>query len=207
MRRFAGLAAVVIAAMALGQLITDKIPLSQGAVAPFVHEAKLGEKVKLRYADVTVKGIRSGKYIDGADFAVAGGTFLIVDLELIGKGEPHLMSGLYVFDSKNRRYEPTTRGSSCPQNTTPPTGLRWNVMVCFDLSRQALEGAKLNVSQGGYEVNGSGQRRDDMAMIDLDIDKQKAAELWESKLAYESEYAGFLPLDKTPIPAPTAEAP
>lgn len=207
MRRFAGLAAAVIAAMALGQLITDKIPLGEGAIAPFVHEAKVGEKVDLRYADVTVDGIRSAQYIEGADFAVAGGKFLIVDLEIVGKGEPRLMQGFYIIDSKDRRYELTTRGSSCSLNTTPPTGIRWHAMVCFDLPRQALEGARLNLSQGGYEVNGSGQRRDDMAMIDLGIDKPKAAKLWASGLAYKSEFDGFLPLDKTPIDPPVDAAP
>jgi hypothetical protein len=54
----AATAAFVIAAMGLGRLITDHVPLQASAVEPFTVTAGLGQTAALEYAEVTVTGIR-----------------------------------------------------------------------------------------------------------------------------------------------------
>jgi hypothetical protein len=199
-RRTLGVVAVVIAAMAIGRLLTDHFPDEEKLAEPFVQHGSLGEPVHLRYGDVRVTGVRVGTRLEGADVVEAAGRFLIVDLAYRAEGEPRRFLGLEVWDAHGRRYDVTTRGSTCPPNLEGLTGIRMYAMTCFDVPRSALAGAKFRFSLGDYGVNGSGQRRDDLAEIDLGISRADAARLWRQNLTYKvSSGAATAPLDTRPI--------
>lgn len=200
MRRTVGVVAVVIAAMAVGRLLTDHLPDEERVAEPFVRHGSVGETVSLRYGDVQVTGVRVARVLDGADAVVAAGRFLIVDLAYRAKGEPRRFLGLELLDGQGRRFSATTRGSTCPQNLAGLTGVRMYAMACFDVPRTALDGARFRFSLGDYGVNGSGQRRDDLAEIDLGISNSEATRLWaQSRTFAASNAATTRPIDTQPV--------
>ena len=200
MRRTLSVVAVVIAAMAIGRVITDHVPDEDKVAQPFVRAGSLGESVRLRYGDVKVTGIRVATRLEGADVVVAAGRFLVVDLSYRASGEPRRFLGLELRDAHGRRFSPTDRGSTCPTNLGGLTGIRTYAMACFDVPRSALAGAKFRVSLGDYGVNGSGQRRDDLAEIDLGISTAEAARWWRQDLTFAADNStATRPLDTEPI--------
>jgi hypothetical protein len=198
-RRWAGLAAAVIAAMALGRVITEQVPIDQVADQPFVRAGTLGHPVHLEYADVTVTNLRVTPRLYGVDPVKAAGRFVLVDLEIRARRESTDLAGISLTDSHGRRFVPTDRGTACAVRTTAPTGLPWYAVFCFDVPRSALEGARLVVARGDYEVNGSGQRRDDQARIDLGVDGKDVGGLWDADLAYRGQLPGFDKVDTSPV--------
>jgi hypothetical protein len=199
-----GVAALIVAAMAIGRLLTDHFPGQESLDDPFVRSGSLGKPVHLRYGDVRVSGIRAATRIDGADMVVAEGRFLIVDLAYRATGEPRRFLGVELWDRHHRRYVPTTRGSTCALNFEGITGVQMYGMACFDVPRSALAGAHFRFSLGDYGVNGSGQRRDDLADIDLGISRVEAQRLWARDLTYSSYIASPERPDIKPI---TSEPP
>lgn len=206
MSRWAAVAAAVIVAMSLGRLISDKIPLNDGDSRPFVRAGVVGKPVHLEYADVTVTGIRAAHGLDGGSTVLAGGVFLIVDVDIVATERPTRFAGIYLLDSQGRVHQPTYRGSTCSTATVAPTAATWHVMVCFDVAKKALQGSRVVLSRGAYGVNGSGQRRDDLARIDLGIDRAEADDLYASKLYYYAGTNEFEPLPLEPIKPPAEEA-
>jgi hypothetical protein len=190
--------AVVIAAMAMGRLLTDHLDGDDALAAPFVRHASVGKTVQLRYADVRVTGVRVARTLDGADAVIAAGRFLIVDFSYRARKEPQTFLGLELWDELGRRYEPVTRGSTCALNVRGSTGVRMYAMACFDVPRSALAGANFRFSLGDHGVNGSGQRRDDLADIDLGISRAQARQFWDQDLTYTSYVASTEPYDKEP---------
>lgn len=199
MRRWAGLAAALLVAMAVGRVITDALPLDGAVDQPFVRVGTVGHAVALSYADVTAQQPRVARQILGVETVKAAGRFLVVDLELRATREPTFFAGVQVIDAQGRRYAPMDRGSSCPTSTTAPTGVRWYAMFCFDVPRSALAGAKVLVARGEYGSDGSDQRRDDLASIDLGIDRADADRLWSNDLSYESQAPGLERVDTSPV--------
>ena len=203
MRRWAGLAVVVIAAMALGRVITDHVTVEASAARPFVRTGTTGSAVHLEYADVTATGVRAAPALTGTTPVLAGGRFLLVDLTVVARSEPTSIQGLYLLDADGHRYVPTNRGTGCATGTQAPTGLPWYVMVCFDVPRRALAGSSIVVARGAYGVKGSDEQRDDQARITLGIDDAGADRLWAAGGAFEPDFPGLAPLDKTRKAAPS----
>jgi hypothetical protein len=197
-RRVAGAVIVVVVAMALGRLLTDHVS-GDSLNGPFVRHGTVGKTVPLRYGDVRVTGVRVAQRIEGSELVVAAGRFLIVDLEARAKGEPRTFLSLELRDAKGRRYAPSTRGSICALNLRGMTGLPMHAMACFDVPASALAGAHFRFALGDYGVNGSGQRRDDLADIDLGISPVEARRLWARKLTYQSFVAAPTPGDLKPF--------
>ena len=200
MRRTLSVVAVVITAMAIGRVLTDHFPDEEQVAEPFVRHGSLGETVHLRYGDVRVDGVRVGTRLEGADAVVAAGRFLIVDLTYRASGEPRRFLGLELRDAQGRRFSPTDRGATCPTNLEGMTGIRMYAMACFDVPRSALTGARFRFSLGDYGVNGSGQRRDDLAEIDLGISDADTARWWRQDRTYKADNStATRPLEKNPI--------
>ena len=196
MRRLASsaaTAALVIAAMGLGRLITDHVPLDHSADQPFTHAASAGETVPLEYAEVTVTGIQVTPTITGEPAAASGGRWLVVDTELVATREPTTMLGFFLLDAHDRRYASSSRGSDCSINAGLATGVRWYGSFCFDVPHAALDGARLVVTRGDYGVDGSGFRRDDLADISLGIEPGGIDSLWAQTGPVDVSPSGVIP--------------
>lgn len=196
MRRSIATAAIVIAAMGLGRLITDHVPLDEAAAEPFVRTGAVGQPVALEYADVTVTGLHVTPTVTGNPAATAGGRWLVVDTVLVARSAPVLMHTFFVVDAQDRRYDPAGRGDECITNAALATGVPTYASACFDVPKIALEGARLVVARGPYVVNGSGFRRDDIAEIDLGIETSEVEALWAQKDAVDVKQSGALPPGK-----------
>ena len=189
----AATAAFVIAAMGLGRLITDHVPLQASAVEPFTVTAGLGQTAALEYAEVTVSGIRVTPTITGNPTAKAGGRWLVVDTELVATREPTLMLGFDLVAADGTRYAHSSRGTDCAINATLATGVPWYGSFCFDVPEAALDDPHFLVSRGDYAVDGSGQRRDGLADIDLAIDPADIDALWSRTEPVDLSPTGVVP--------------
>lgn len=198
MIRSAATAALVIAAMGLGRVITDHVPLDESADQPFVHTADAGDTVSLEYADVTVTGFHVTPTIIGDPAAASGGRWLVVDTELVATREPTRMLGFFLLDGQDRRYASSSRGSECAINAGLDTGVRWYGSFCFDVPKAALDGTRLVVTRGDYSVNGSGFRRDDVAEIDLGLRPGDTDGLWSQRTPVDVKERGVTPPGQAP---------
>lgn len=201
MKRWASVVVLVLVAMSLGRLISDHLDTDSAASAPFVRTGVLGKPVALEYLDVTVHGVRAGRHLVGAGDTVApGGLFLIVDSTLVATREPVLVGEFAFVDAAGRRFPAESRASACSETTTAPTAASWHVMSCFDVPRDPdlLVGGRLVVSRG--DESWGDTRRDDVADIDLGIDRAQARELAGSQLAYKGYLASFEEIPREPVP-------
>lgn len=194
--RSAGVVVAVVAAMAVGRVITDQIPVGELATDPFVEEGSLGQPVELEYADVRVERVRSAPFIvpatDNDHVVRAGGVFLVVDLTLTVTTEPTTFTEKTLVDSDGQRYLESDR-ARCDASGLIPAGVPWTAMLCFDVPADRLRGMSLRVGRQGPDgiVEGT-DRRDQVALIDLGIDADEA-ELLASRqdVAYRGFQGGF----------------
>ncbi len=196
MKRSIGTAAFVIAAMALGRLITDHVPLDEAVDKPFVHTGTVGKGVALEYADVTVTGVHVTPTIMGNPASAAGGRWLVVDTELVARNEPLTMMGFFLVDGQDRRYVASDRGSECATTARLATGVRSYVSICFDIPERSLDGARLFATRGQWDTHESEFRRDDLADIDLGITASEVDALWAQKDAVNVKAASVMPPSK-----------
>lgn len=190
MRRAIGSAALVIAAMGLGRLINDHIPLADVADQPFVHTGSVEETVHLDQVDVTVTGVHVTPTIMGNPASASGGRWLVVDTEMLATKQPTTVAGLFLVDAQERRWIASTRGPECVQSANLATGVRHYASVCFDVPKKALDGARLMVTRGAWDSHESEFRRDDVAEIDLGITASEVDALWSQKDAVNVKESG-----------------
>lgn len=194
MKRSIAVAAFVIAAMGLGRLITDHVPLDEAADTPFVHTAVVDERVALDYANVTVTDVHVTPTITGSPSAsAAGGRWLVVDTELLAPRAPVTMAGFFLIDAQDHRWIPASRAQECRQSVNLPTGIRTYASFCFDIPKKGLEGARLMATRGPWTSHESEYRRDDLADIDLGITASEVDALWAQTDAVNVKLSGPLP--------------
>lgn len=193
MRRAIASAAIVIAAMGLGRLITDHLPTTETADKPFFHDGRVGSPVALDYADVTVTGTHVTPTIMGNPASAAGGRWLVVDLELMARHSPTSMAGFFLVDANDRRWIASTRGPECATSVNLSTGVRHWASICFDVPKEALTGAQLMATRGVWDSHEAQFRRDDVARVDLGIARSEVEALWARKDAVNVKQAGPVP--------------
>ncbi len=187
--RWAGVAAVVVAAMALGRVVTD-VAEAEPPRDPFVRSAEVGETAGMEYADVRVTAVRSAATLDdGSTVIVPVERFLLVDVEVTSTAELTTFLGHYLVDADGRRFVTEAR-TGCAENLTPAVGVAWRATFCFDVPRDAVEGMHFVLSRGDYGTNGDDQRRDEVADVDLAIDRAAADELWRTEERVEVDRGG-----------------
>lgn len=193
MRRTIASAAVVVAAMGLGRVINDHVPLADAAHEPFVHTGTVGQTVHLDYAEVTVTGVHVTPTIMGNPASAAGGRWLVVDTELLATTEPVLMTGFFLTDGRDRRWIASTRGAECATSAGLSTGVRHYASICFDVPQAALDGARLMATRGAWDSHESEFRRDDVADVDLGIRASEVETLWAATEAVNVRESGPVP--------------
>ena len=183
------LTVVVIAALAAGRAITDAMPNDltgqRAAADPFVVEGKVGSKARLRHADVTVDRVRPAMGIASTTGRLSTpGKFVVVDLSITARHEPLVLTGYQLLASDGRVFTDDGRWVS----GTIPAGITWHVTRVFEVPKDALEGAVLEVAKGADWWE---QRRDHVLRVDLGLDEQKAAEFAESRDIVHGPTSGF----------------
>ncbi len=198
MRRTLASAAIVVAAMGLGRLIDDHVPLADAAHEPFIRTGELGQTVRLDYAEVTVTGVHVTPTITGNPASAAGGRWLVVDTELLASTEPVLMAGFFLVDARDRRWIASTRGAECATSAGLSTGVRHYASICFDVPRAALDGARLMATRGAWDSHESEFRRDDVADVDLGIRATEVEALWSGTEPVDVLESGPVPPGEAP---------
>ncbi len=193
MKRAIASAALVIAAMGIGRLINDHIPLADVADQPFVHAGSVDRTVRLDQVDVTVTGVHVTPTIMGNPASASGGRWLVVDTQLLATKQPTTVAGLFLVDAQDRRWIASTRGPECVQSVNLATGVRHYASVCFDVPKKALAGARLMVTRGAWDSHESEFRRDDVADIDLGIAASDVDGLWAGTTAVNVKESGPVP--------------
>lgn len=202
--RLAATTVFVIAALAAGRAITDAVPTDspkRGAAAPFVVEGRLGDPVDLRYATVTVRGVRPALGVEGiTNLESTPGHFVVVDLEVVARKEPLVLNGFSLLANDGRRYDQDRRWLS----GEIPTGVPWFVTAVFEVPADAIEGATFALAKGAGWWE---QRRDHVLHVDLDLDEREADAFAANRDIIERPLSGPEPVSTVPAGTVPEEVP
>ncbi|MFC5338391.1 hypothetical protein [Leucobacter denitrificans] len=170
-------AVLVVAALFIGSFIAERLPASDRVMSerPFIQQARLGDTVAMRTAEVSVTGVQSASEVETLG-RVAGtsGVWIVFDIVWSPVAEPGLLPNRAVV---LRAADGRTFGDTQPvTNSCGPTqpGLPVSCQIPIEVSPDALEGAHLLIPAGA-----STEESDDVADFNLGIDKALAEELAE----------------------------
>ncbi len=165
----------VVAAVAVGHLVTTHLDINDGNFGPFVRTAEVGEVAPLSYADVQVTEVRPAKHIAGltsTDYAKqAGGVFVLVTVKVTATRESTTFLSQHLVDEDDRLYENSDR-AGCGINVATKTGVPAYALFCFDVPASRLAGMRLQLGRGSPTF--SDTDGDDLAEVDLGISKADA---------------------------------
>ena len=165
----------VLAAVAVGHLVTTHLDINDGDVGPFVRTAEVGEVDHLSYADVQVTDVRPARYVAGltsTDYAKqAGGVFVLVAVKVTATRESTILLSQHLVDDDDRRYETSDR-ASCGINVKTKTGVPAYALFCFDVPTSRLAGMRFQLGRGSPVF--SDTQGDDLAEVNLGISKAEA---------------------------------
>jgi len=185
--------ALVVGAVTAGCALVTYVPQERNVDTPFVVEGEVGETLDLTYADLTVTEVRVADTLTSfSEAAAAGGTFIVVDATWRATQGETIFSGAEITDRQGRRFWPSQRGG-CSISASAQPGYAWRTTYCFDVPREALEGATVRLARGDQTEEYAGQRRDAVAVVDLDITASEADELWEAEETVSPEEPGYAP--------------
>jgi hypothetical protein len=183
--------ALVVGAVTAGCALVTYVPQGESVNAPFLVEGEVGETIDLTYAELTVTDVRVADVLTSpAEAAAASGTFVVVDATWRATQGETTFSGAEITDEQGRRFWPSTRGG-CSTSASAQPGYAWRTTYCFDVPRDALEGATVRLARGDQTEEHGGQRRDAVAVVDLDITPGKADQLWEATETVSPEAPGY----------------
>lgn len=178
----------VLAALGLGRVISDAWPTGDSPEASFVRHGQVGDTVRLRYADVSVDRVAAtGSLATVAGGVRTSGIWLVVDLTVVARQRPLAAPRITITDASGRIFSPDNRSGYL--FTPAQTGIPWHVRVPVEMPQGDLVGLVLRLT-GNTEDN----RRDDVASIDLGIDRSAAERLEQEHAAVEVRQGGPDPL-------------
>ena len=172
--RRSGVALLVLAALALGRVVTTAWPLEDRLSEPFVRSGAVGAQVDLRYARVT-----AGEPVGAPAAEVSGallatpGVWVLVPLAVVAEGEPRRLAYAVVVGADGREYAARGLRSQVALGTATP-GIAHYGAVLVELPPEAAVGALLRVALDPWD-----QRADDMAEIELGITASDVA-AWQA---------------------------
>jgi hypothetical protein len=175
----------VVVALSLGYLVTDHLPLNRTDEAPFVRSVERDQTAHLTYADVEVLDVRAAHFLSpqfSSDLVTPAGVFVLVTAELTATREPTPFATAQLVDDRGRKYLPSEK-SSCPTTPQGQTGVPTYVLFCFDVPTGVLTQLHFQVARGGNLFKTT--RNDDLADLDLGIDRTQAAAMARSRAAYQ----------------------
>ena len=189
-------ALAVLVALALGQVVTDRLDRESKDDPPFLRNADLGEVAHLTYGEVEVTDVRPAQFLapQASDelARIAGGVFVLVSTKVVATREPTHFLTARLVGRDGREYQPSAR-STCDAFPSGDTGLPSYTMLCFDVPASALAGLHFQTSRGSQ--NDDSIRGDDMADVDLGISAADAEEWASTDAVYLVEPAALEPFE------------
>ncbi len=108
--RILGAIVLVLATLAIGQLIAAHTPDATAQERPFVRTGAIGSVIDARTFDVKVLGVRGGALLtDGTSTYDTSGVWVIVDVQLTALGNPAMLGYAALLDGDARTYRATER--------------------------------------------------------------------------------------------------
>jgi hypothetical protein len=197
----------VVAALAVGQVITSHVDVVGADYSPFVRTGDVGDVVRLSYADVKLTEVRPARYlappVSTELVRMAGGVFVVVLVEVTATRNPTMISQAWLTDDEQRIYRSSAK-SECTPNPTASTGVTTYTMFCFDVPTDVLAGLHFRVARGELDTGQIG--RDDLADIDLAISAKDEVDWADTDVVYGVEQSGVEPFKLQEItlePAPS----
>lgn len=174
--RRAGAAALVVAALALGQVVRTSLPADPLIAAPYERAGVVGEPVAMRYATVEATGVEGSTVVDsGGSLLTTPGVWVVVPLTVTAHGEPRRLGYAAVRTADGRLFRADGDRSSFETGTVQ-AGLSRSATLAVELPVEAAAGAELLLALDPM----TDTRRDDMAVIDLGITGDLAQE-WAAR--------------------------
>jgi hypothetical protein len=201
--RTAGTVAGVIAAMAVGRVVTDHLPADGQAQEPFVRSGAVGDRISTEYADVTVYDVRVADFLVGIDPIAARGAYVVVDVKAHARHRSSSLRTIELHAPDGTIFGLNERGTACSGTVWLNTGATTYARLCFDVPTDALPGLHLHLNREGALYKGE-VARDEVIDIDLGIDEQKAKQLVAERLTLDGPNDPLVKPDPSPLPEPSA---
>jgi hypothetical protein len=162
-----GVGALVIAALAVGGLISSRTPDVDHRERPFVSSGTIGKRVDARAFDVTVLGVRGTmKLARSGVWHDTGGVWVLVRVRLVARDEPASVGYAAVRDSQDRTYLATNRITQPLQGRSLQPRVPVEGELAFEVPAKVAP--TLSVRLAGPPLD---QRMDAMAEVPLKITK------------------------------------
>lgn len=156
-------AALVLAALSVGRVITEWLPDQPSSVRPFEHGAAVGEQLRLRYADLEVTSVQGGRRISSSSSVKESpGVWVAIRATAVPRVDNLSFGYAELVDGKGRTL--TGRGRNVLQCALTNPGIATDCIIAFEVATDAAAGSTLRLTRNAYD-----QRGDDMAVVDLQI--------------------------------------
>ena len=186
-----GVGALVVAALALGQVLNERLPDGSDSFRPHEAEVAVGGTVSIRTGDVTPTAVEGARTVlrDVSPSIRAQGVGLVVRFDFVSRREATALTYAQLRGGDGTLVDVTVSGQrsrlACPAG---PPGLVVHCTAVVEVDPAALPGASLVVGPNAVD-----ERFDEVAVIDLGVDANDV-ERWmatEQVEVVESEVDGL----------------
>jgi hypothetical protein len=163
--RSVGAGALVLAALAVGRVVTDRLPDAEAVIeAPVERHAAIGEAAHLRVGEVTVREVTgSTEWAGVIEGKRTTGVWLAADIDLLPSRRESGISYAAVRDASGHVWD-LGRGTSTCKGTIAGVPMRCQVVI--ELPARAIPGAELVLRWTDFD-----ERFDDQAVVPLRLDE------------------------------------
>lgn len=164
-----GTGALVVAALALGQVLNEHLPDGKEASRPFERHVEIGETARLRTGDLTPLSVDGAKAVlrDSSASIRAQGVGVVLHFDFVSRQEANSMS--YALfrggDGTKARFSSSGQRNrlACP---AAPPGIVVHCTAVFEINPDSLVGSSLMIAPNSLD-----ERFDEAATIDLAVSK------------------------------------
>lgn len=163
-----GAGALVVAALAVGQVLNERLPESDNASRPFETQVKMGETAELRAGDLTPRSVDGAmKLIRDSSNINAAGVAVVVHFDFVSGPKARSMTYAQFRGGDGTTAHFGSFGErsvlTCP---SAPPGLVVHCTAVFDIDPDSLVGSSLMIAPNSLD-----ERFDEAATIDLGIEQ------------------------------------
>jgi hypothetical protein len=156
-------AALVLAALSVGRVVTEWLPTTPSSLRPFERDASVGATLDLRYASVRVTSVDGGRRLaTSTEVKESPGVWVAVRATVEPSVDELTLGYAELRDGRGRVLTKGTRNLLQCEPANP--GIEVDCIVAFEVAADAAAGSVLALTR-----NANDQRADDMAVVDLGI--------------------------------------